>query len=195
MTSGGEVFDFLTVAEVRALVTTPLTDEQLADVMQREGAWLARQIGPLDGERTQVFQVADADLDKPLWLRRPTDGTGDEFVVSDNGTDLDATQIRLLRNGTGIERVDASWTGPEVSVTYVPNDDDEVARVLIELVRYGVSETGYASERIGDYSYQRASGGSGMARNALVRSLLPTRGPGTARLRSTMIGERVGEIR
>lgn len=195
MTSGGGVYAFLTVEEVRALVTTPLTDEQLTDVMQREGAWLARRIGPLDGERTQVFQVADCDLDKPLWLRRPTDGTDDDFLVSDNGTDLDSDLIRILRNGWGIERIDAPWTGPEVQVTYTPNDDDEVARVLIELVRLGVSETGYASERIGDYSYQRASGGSNAARASLVRSLMPSRGPGTARLRSTMIGERVGEVR
>lgn len=190
MSSGGSDFTFLTVAEVRVLVQTPLEDAQLADVLQREAAWLARRIGPLEGERIQTVYVGDPYRDDPIMLRRPTSAV----TVTDNGADLDASQVRLMRGGHLVERSDAPWTGPKVEIAYEPNDEEEVARALIELVRLTVAESPYSSERIGDYSYQRSTGGSATMRQAIVRDLLAFPGMATTRLRSAVGSDRVGAI-
>lgn len=186
---------FVTTDEVRVLVDTPLTDPQLEDVIARESAWLTRRIGLLDGERTEIAYPADCDRDKPLLLRRPTDAV----VVTDDGTELAEATVRLVSDGTAIERTDGPWRGT-VAIAYTPNDEAEVASALIELVRLVVTETGYVSERIGEYSYSRAGGSITpaqavtSARELIVRDLRPRRGSGTIRTRSTMIGARVGPV-
>jgi hypothetical protein len=192
--AGTIVSDIVTIAEVRARITTDLLDAQLEDIITTEAAWLARRIGPLEGTRTVRAWRVDADLDTPIFLRRPTD----TVVVSDYGTDIDAADLRLLADGTKVELATGPWTGPWVDVTSTPNDLEEVKRVVIELVRLTVTETGYASERIGEYSYNKGSGqnpaqAAQAARNALVRDLLPLAGPGSIRLRSSIRPERVGE--
>src|SRR4051812_15402423 len=89
-------------AQVRALVDTDLSDPDLADVIAREEAALARAIGPLAGERTETMYIAwhpDAH-ELPLALRRPTDAV----TVEDNGVDVTA-DVRLHGNGRVIEMV------------------------------------------------------------------------------------------
>jgi len=177
----------LTLAEARALISTSLGDVAFQGVIDREEAWLARRIGALSGARTQTFHVRVADADDPLWLRRPTSAV----TVADNG--VATTAIRLLRDGTVVEKTTGSWTGP-VAVTSTPNDAEEVRRVIVELIRIGVSASAYAAETIGDYSYSRGADSPASQRDALVRDLVPRRGPGTIRLRSPYVSERVGAV-
>jgi hypothetical protein len=172
----------VTVDQVKALVATDLSDSDLEDVIAREEAWLARRIGALTGERTMLCYIAAPDLDMPLYLTRP----------------MEPSQVRLLGNGTIVERADAHWTGPTVSVTFTPNDDLEVERVIIELVRIGVSTTPFESERIGEYSYSRGTGSAvrsaALLRDDLVKELTPLRGPRTMRLQSSLKAPRIGAI-
>jgi hypothetical protein len=184
----------VTVDQVKALVATDLSDSDLEDVIAREEAWLARRIGALTGERTMLCYIAAPDLDMPLYLTRPTD----EVTVDDDEIELEPSQVRLLGNGTIVERADAHWTGPTVSVTFTPNDDLEVERVIIELVRIGVSTTPFESERIGEYSYSRGTGSAvrsaALLRDDLVKELTPLRGPRTMRLQSSLKAPRIGAI-
>lgn len=175
----------VTPAQVRALVETDLEDDDLADVIAREEADLARYIGVLAGERTETLYIAlhpAADL-LPLVLRRPTDAV----EVVDN--DVTLTTVRLRGEGRVVERTDSlAWTGP-VEVTYEPNDSLVLERVIIELVRLTLTETGYLSETIGDYSYSRGARGGAAnpteaARANMIRRLLPPSYIHTMRLAS-----------
>jgi hypothetical protein len=180
----------VTVEQVKAVVSTDLSDEDLEEVIAREEAWLARRLGPLTGERDQTCYIIDSDLDMPLYLARPT------VEVVDNGIELGEAQVRLLGAGTQVERADASWTGPVVVITFTPNDELEVERAVIELTRLSVSTTPFESERIGEYSYSRGTGAGArspaMQRAEILRELLPLRGPRTMRLKSSLRTERVG---
>lgn len=181
----------LPLEDLLDVVETTMDDEAVQKLIDREEAWLARQLkGALVGDRTARYWIRDVDLDNPLDLMRPTD----EVAVSDFGTDVDADLIRLLGNGTRVERADGPWLGPWVEVTYEPNDLLEVQRVLIELCRLSIAASAYQSESIGDYSYTLAAPGPAVTRRALVRELLPLRGPGTIRLHSSLRHGRVGEV-
>lgn len=177
----------LLLAEARALISTGLGDADLQGVIDREEAWLARRIGALAGSRTQTFHVRTPDLDGPLSLRRPTSAV----TVTDNA--VATTAVRLLRDGSVVESTAGAWAGP-VAVTYTPNDSEEVRRGIVALVRLAVSDSAYTSETIDDYSYSRGDGAASPAaqREAIVRDLIPRRGPGTIRLRSPYASERVG---
>ena len=175
----------VTVAEVQALVSTELADDDLQDVIDREEAELASRIGPLTGARTETF-YPDHSAER-LYLRRPTDSV---TVVSD-GTTLtlgdDDGEYRLLGNGTTLNFNANTW-GEVVTAAYTPNDELRVKRVLIELIRLTATETGYTSERIGQYSYQKSQtpGAAESTREALIRSLLPNLGHGSIRLRGSI---------
>lgn len=171
----------VTVAEVRALVSSELSDDDLQDVIDREEAELAARIGPLTGARTEVF-YPDHSTER-LYLRRPAS----TVTVSNDGTAVtlgdEDGEYRLIGNGTGVHYISSNWGGI-VTVAYTPNDELRVKRVLIELIRLTSTETGYVAERIGQYSYQRAQtpGAAGATREALIRSLLPNFGLASIRL-------------
>lgn len=175
----------VTVAEVQALVSTELADADLQDVIDREEAELASRIGPLTGARTEYF-YPDHSAER-LYLRRSTDSV----TVTNEGTAVtlgdDDGEYRLVGNGTALHLVSTNW-GYDVTATYTPNDELRVKRVLIELIRLTTTETGYTSERIGQYSYQKAQtpGASESTREALIRSLLPNLGHGSIRLRGSI---------
>lgn len=167
----------VTTDQVRALVDTDLSDDDLQAVIDREEASLARVIGPLEGERTQTVypdqHPETATL--PVILQRPTDAV----AVQDNGLALDATAYRLHPDGRTVERTAtwAWWVGP-AAFTYTPNDTLEVERVVIELTRLTVTETGYLSETIGEYTYSRGARGGSLnpteaARKKLIQTLMP----------------------
>ena len=183
----------LSVDEARALIDAPQTDAQLTDIITREESWLARAIDQLAGPRTQSFWVSPTDADSMLLLRRPTDSV----AVSDGGIALNMSNLRLLDKGTTIERILGYWVattdrqlGP-VQVTYTPNDTDEIKRVLISLVRMTVTDTGFDSEKIGDYQYNRPPSGEAEIRRSLVRSLRAHPGPKSTALRSSVKPDRV----
>jgi hypothetical protein len=206
------------VAQVRALVTTSMSDADLQDLIDREEAALARQIGPLSGPRTQVWYVGDpsgpwpvygfgplygsslahmgarvaSDRMGPLALLRPADAV----EVTDNGVAVTPEDVRMLRNGTQIERASGGWTGPIVLGTYTPNDLSEVIGVVIGLCRLTVVETGYVSETIGGYAYTRETKSqSGVdPRKALIRTLQTHPPRGTLGVRSSSDTARVGPV-
>lgn len=207
------------VADVRALVPSVLTDDQLGSVIAREEAALARLVTDLAGPRTQVYYIGSpaqagmwwdaaamsspegrhpiaafwlvSDRTGPLGLLRPTDAVS----VTDNGVAVAPGDVRLLRQGTLVERASGGWHGPVVAVTYTPNDLLEVRRVVIELCRLILTETGYQAERVGDYSYAkhlRPAPGQPDPRRELVRSLMTHLPKGTMRIRSSSEDDRIG---
>ena len=210
------------VSDLRALVPSELADDQLATVIAREEAMLARQVTDLAGPRTQAWHIGDPatmglwwdtrgvapggsgplsyssmwvmpDRRGPLGLLRPTDAV----AVVDNGAPVADSDIRLLRQGTLVERAAGGWNGPLVEVTYTPNDALEVVRVVIELCRMTLTETGYQSEQIGDYRYAkhlRPAPGEADPRKALIRSLMTHLPKGTMRIRTQAEDDRIGAV-
>ena len=187
-----------TIAEVRALVATGLSDPDLQPVIDREESYLARELGaPIAGERIQqVWRSRLTASFDDIHLARPTDAL---TTVTDNGVTIDPADVRLLAAGTIAELVAGSWSGPLVELTYTPNDVLQVIRVVIELCRLTLGETGFNSEDIGDYRYQRsgilqatATQIQAASRKALVRTLLVSRSrPGTIHLQPDLL-ERIG---
>ena len=161
----------VSIAEVRALVQTGLSDADLQAVIDREEAFLARRVGLLSGPRTvTVLRPTESTVFR--LLRPATTAT-----VTDNGV---VTTVALIAERY-IERVAGYWIGP-VAITYTPTDAAEVKRVVIELVRLALSGSTYASETIGDYSYTRDARDGAVptvSRAGLIASLLPKSLPQT----------------
>lgn len=157
----------------------PADDAVAQDIIDEQEAWLARRIGPLEGERTETFYVGINGTYGRLGLRRFTDAV----VVTDAGATVNGALIRLIDNGAGFERVYLApfpwWTGPYVSAKYTPTDADEVRSVLFDLIALALEPvSSMQSETLGSYAYSRGSVGSPTnARAILVSSLLPKRDP------------------
>lgn len=175
----------VTVAEARALVSTDLSDADLQKVIDREEAELAARIGLLTGARTETL-YPDHSTER-VYLRRPTTAVtvtndGEAVTLGD-----DDGEYRLVKNGSALHLVNDNW-GEVVTAAYTPSDELRVKRVIIELIRLTITETGFVSERIGQYSYQRAQtpGAAQSTREALIRSLLPNLGLGSIRLQGSI---------
>ncbi|HET8587130.1 MAG TPA: hypothetical protein VFM74_04570 [Candidatus Limnocylindria bacterium] len=165
----------LTVERLRSQFDTDLTDAELQAVIDDEESWLAARIGPLAGERSETFYAYS--VDRPLRLQRPVTTA----TVADDGT---ATDVVVIDRGWAVESTLGLWDGPVV-VTYTPNDEAEVRRVVLELVRLTLTETGYEAERTGDYSYTKGGVQTRHARYALMRSLQAPPFNGSLRLTSS----------
>lgn len=162
--------------EARARVPElPVDDDAAQGIIDEQEAWLARRIGPLEGERTETFYVGFGRTCGTLALRRFTEAV----EVTDGDTAVDASRVRLIENGSAIEHVYSAlsqlWAGPYVSVVYTPNDSDEVRRVLFELVSLAaVPANAMTGETMGAYSYTRGSASApSQVRAALASSILP----------------------
>lgn len=174
----------LTTDEVRARIETELGDSDLQDAIDQEEADLAARIGALSGSRTETF-YPDHSAER-LYLRRPTSAVtvtndGDAVTLGD-----DDGEYRLLAHGTVLHLVSDTW-GEVVTATYSPNDSDRVKRALIRLLRLTLTDSGnVTSERIGQYSYQKAQtpGADEATREAIIRSLLPNIGHTSLRVQS-----------
>jgi hypothetical protein len=166
----------LTVDEARALITTSLSDPDLADIIAREEAWLSRRIGPLEGERVETFVSSDGD--EVLRLTRPT---LDVALEDDSGE----VTFFSLRGWADLIPDGISWRG-DVLATYTPSDSLEVRRALVTLVRLTVQETTFAQEAAAGYSVAADSARERAMRYAAWRSLLRPRQPTTTRLRSAI---------
>lgn len=134
----------LTTAEARALITTSLSDSDLAAVIARQEAWLARRVGPLDGTRTETFVTPHGD--EVLRLARPA-AAGSLVVVDEAGAVTDYE----LRGWSDIVRTAGSWTAT-AEVSYTADDEAEVKDSIITLVRLAVTESGYQAEAMQGYS-------------------------------------------
>jgi len=197
-------------ADVTALVDTDLDSTELQAVIDREEAELASIIGPLTGNRTELFLITTAQRSSRLTLRRTTDAV----TVTDNGSAVAEADIRLLADqrsimryitATGDPYIRGDWFGP-VEVTYEPNDLSHIERVLIELVSLGISAPSangeLASETIGSYAYTRARTATAaltpeQRRRSLIAGLLPRPTATSVRLHSSVISQRelLGTVR
>jgi hypothetical protein len=166
----------LTVDDARALITTSLSDTQLADVIDREEAWLARRIGPLDGQRVETFVSEDGD--EVLHLQRPA---GPGWAVEDEGGDRTA-DVRL----SGWSDIVGSAWRSSIAVTYEPVDGPEVTRALVTLVRLTVAETAFTSESAGGYSSATDIQQQRTTRWAAWHGLLRPRRPSTTRIAGSL---------
>jgi hypothetical protein len=168
-----------TLAQVKALVRSRLSDDDLQTIIDREEEWLATKIGVLSGARMDTFKPGTTNM--PLYLSRRTDSVS----VTDDGVAVAATDLLFtpstgcLRRVAGVypwpypppETWFPSWQG-DVAVTWTPTDGAAVTRAIIELVRGTVGETGMESETIGDYQYTRGASASRVSRIGLVRGIL-----------------------
>lgn len=162
----------VTNATVRAQVKTRLGEADLTKVIAREEAYLARRIGPLAGARTLRFR-RPAYFDSAWAIRLPRPSLAADVDITDNGTAWVDGDFRLGGGGYILEPEGIrSFNGP-VDVAFTPSDALEVERVVIELVRLAVTETGYSSETIGGYTYQRGLDTVIRTRGFLVKSLKP----------------------
>lgn len=168
----------ITVAEARARgIALPTDDDAAQGIVDEQEAWLARRIGPLDGARTETFYVGVAATHGKLGLRRCTDSV----VVLDNGVAV--THFRLIDDGAGIvhdySAASQWWTGPYLTATYTPNDEDLVRGGIFDLCALAAQPlSALGSEKIGDYSYTNSLPGSptvSQLKGAIVASILPKR--------------------
>lgn len=127
----------LSLEEARAVITTSLADADLQDVIDREEAWLARRVGPLEGARTETFITPGGD--EVLQLQRPT--TFASLTVTDESGAVSDMAYR-----TWSDLVPATAWDTSVEVQYTPDDTDEVKSSVVTLVRLAVTESGYQAE-------------------------------------------------
>ena len=182
---------FVSLAEVRALVRSRLSDADLQAIIDREEEWLATKIGVLEGSRTDTFRPGVTNT--PLYLSRLTDS----IRVTDNGVAVTASDLMFTPSTGCLCRVTgvypwpypppwtwyASWRG-DVAVTWTPTDGAAVTAGVINLIRLTTSETGFDSETIGDYSYTRGASAGRVSRAGVVRSILLRRPAYSMSLRS-----------
>lgn len=161
-------------------IALPADDGVAQDIIDEQEAWLARQLrGPLEGSRTETFHVGYARTTGKLALARYTDAV----TLTDGGAAVASDKFRLIDNGSAIERLETGpslwWTGPYVVAVYEPNDEDEVRRVLFDLVALAATPAeAHTSEQIGAYSYSGGGVGNRFASRAvLAASLIPKRDP------------------
>lgn len=161
----------------------PADDGAAQDIIDGEEAWLARRIGALVGARTERFFVGIGITIGKLGLRRYTDAVS----LTDGGAVVNTATYRLIDLGSAVIHLYTSpnriWTGPYVEATYTPNDEDEVRRVLFNLVALSAQPPSvFESEQIGSYSYRRGGASSATLtpaaqRAAWVSELLPKHDP------------------
>lgn len=192
---------FVSIAEVRALVRSRLSDADLQTVIDREEDWLATKIGALSGSRTTTYSPGVSNT--PLYLPRRTESV----AVVDAGAAVASSDLLFTPSSgclrrraasspwptdgpvpfgyptAGVEPYFPSWSG-DVAVTWTPSDGAAVAQTVIELVRGTVGETGMESETIGDYQYTRGARAVSSSRPALLRSILLRRPAYSLSLRS-----------
>lgn len=170
--------------EVRARISTDLSDPALQLVIDQEEAEITRRYGPhSDGVTTTVIEqiignrgrgialvnlesgrtFLGRDSDAAVFTRRPIAAVVtvkeslNGFVSS---TILTASQYRVADEVAGvIERVSSGVRVgflSDVEVSYIPIDDTmERKRILMELVRIATDRTALRAESVGgEYSYK-----------------------------------------
>lgn len=160
----------VSLAEVRALVNTSMTDAQLQTIIDREEQHVIRAFGEhYSDDATAVEESVNGGRTRSIYLRRRLQSVvsihetlylgGTEYLVDPSLYFVWLREARIERlpslaqaNALGIPG--GVW-GAVVRVNYVPyNDNLERAEVIIELVRLAVERTAMKSESIGgEYSF------------------------------------------
>lgn len=159
------------LADAQDRVGASVTQEQIDGVE----AWLASEIGPLEGERAETFFLSErrnlAVVDG-LWLSRRTDSVE---LTNDGDSLTDGVDYRLI-NGHLITHklLGAAW-GSTLVATYTPTDSDIVVEVIYDVLTYQSINPNLQSVRIGAYSETYATGSaSDPVLNAQLTRILPS---------------------
>lgn len=152
----------LSVAELRALVPSGLTDPQLQTVIDREEAWLVARYGPHYVDANTAFAEVRSGGGMLLFVQRPVlsvSSVSESLNLGDTATTLAGSAYHLRAAEGCLTRLPKGtlW-GEEVTVTYVPRDDNALRKaVLIDLLRLTLTRTGLKGESVaGEYSYTAA---------------------------------------
>lgn len=164
----------LTAADLRPHVETDLDDIALQRVIDRLDADLVSRIGPHSGPLTEVVPGKTPSV----YVRRPiatVAGVREGDVIDADATTLTAgLHFRLWAAEGRLERLPAgALFATVVEVVYTPVDDlDRRKRVLLELVRLDLAQSGRLHESVGrDYGYTALDYAA--QRDALLRDAMP----------------------
>jgi hypothetical protein len=145
----------VTIAEVRAMVTTGVQDTALQAIIDREDAVMVQRCGAhFVDTSTRITET----LHGGYALLHLSQKVTSVYRVTEDGTVLSQTagDFRVWEMEGTLERLPAGavW-GAVVAVIYVPyNDNDRRKAVLIELVRLALDRMAMVSESVaGEYSY------------------------------------------
>lgn len=148
----------VTAEEVRALIETPLGDEELEAIITREEAAMVKRIGPNYDEDTPLVESIEG-RGKNLFLSRAiaeVESVTEARCLGDTPEELTPTDFHIWHEQGRLIRL-LRWTcwGEVVTVTYQPVDDNEARKTtLIELIRLALERTVMKSESVaGEYSY------------------------------------------
>lgn len=146
--------NLVSAADVRVLVNTPITDEQLDSIIARVEAEITKKIGAPQNDAGTVEIVKTLQGGEGESLFFPTDLAAIVSVVED-GTTLDPDEYQIWSAGV-LERLPsgAHW-GRCCVVTYKPADD-RLMRIpaIIDVVRIELNRTALKSENFAsEYSY------------------------------------------
>ncbi len=164
----------LTAADIRAHVETALDDAALQVIIDRVDADLVRRAGPHSGPLTETMtgRTMSAYVNRPI--TSVTSVREGATVVAETSALSATDEYRLWPAEGRIERLPAGTRfAAVVEVVYTPVDETEGRkRVLLELVRLDLAQSGRAQERIGsDYRYRGLNYEE--HRNALIREARP----------------------
>jgi hypothetical protein len=144
------------LASAQARAGSAVTQEMIDGVE----LWLAGEIGPLTGERTETFYLSerrDLGIVDGLWLSRRTDSV----TLTNDGASLTVDTDYRLINGLLIVHVPtgAGWLETMVA-QYTPTDEDLVIEAIYDLLTVRSLPSNLQSVRIGAYSETYGTGGS-----------------------------------
>lgn len=153
-----------------------LSQTDLQAVIDDEERWLARVIGPLTGNVTQLIYGSGYGS---LWLNRPaaavvsvTDAFGSTAPVLLAATDYQFIAPARIVVGWG----GGYWTGP-VQVVYTPGDSDGIKLGIADLVRLRLTDRGVDSASGAAFSFSRLES-VGDRRSEIVAGLVAGKGIG-----------------
>lgn len=141
-------------ANIKALVNTSLSDENLQAVIDRVEAQVTERIGAAWTDDDAPAEIVKTMRGEGVSLFLPTEIHAVVSIVED-GTTLETDQY-LVWGGGVIERlpIGADW-GDRCTVTYQPADDRlKRMQAIIDLVRLVIERTAMKAESVaGEYSY------------------------------------------
>ena len=142
----------LSLDALRAVVATDLDDAALLFIIDDEEAELVRRYGAHGDGATPTIATINGGLELLFLPRRAVSVSSVRERVY-GGTYATVASTSYALSGAGqVTRIGALWA-PQIEVTYVPADDRALRRrVLIELVRIALEQTGYTSVSVAGVS-------------------------------------------
>lgn len=144
----------VSVAELRAVVTSALTDAQLQTVLDREEREMIARTGPHGGGVDGLTLTLRNPLGLVMLLPRPLSqviSVAERQLPSD--TPMIVPSDGYWLDFGSLNRLSGVWAS-FVTVVGIPADLDRRKSVLIELVRQALEQTALKSESVaGEYSW------------------------------------------